>query len=333
MIPIVRRSTRRLETTLVSCSRQSLPRPARLYSTPSKKSNAPGPALGTASAAHTEFPTFMGMQSQPSSSTGTSSHSLQDMQGFLDRTPSYTMLPTPLPEDKSSHTNSMYFPDSPTQDLIAIIDACMHNCYDVPRAKMVFERLRSERRGDPILSAKLYNSVLDSYIRMAKEKDIGRRTHWIEDACALYEAMESGREKVLPTANTYAQMLLVWLRYNHEAEDPISRTVDLITPTTILQAIADRNIPATMVITDKAFTSDADAAAAIKLLSKAAVEMNLSKVIVELGAVEVLGSQVPDPLDDVPEAMPVKKAKVRASTRLSDSLTHPVPETRHAGHA
>jgi len=45
----------------------------------------------------------------------------------------------------------------------------------------------------------------------------------------------------------------------------------------------------------------------------AAVDLNLLGVVGELGQAEVLGSQLLDPLDNVPEVMPVTRLKVNIS--------------------
>ncbi|KAF8141815.1 hypothetical protein EV363DRAFT_1467981 [Boletus edulis] len=60
-------------------------------------------------------------------------------------------------------------------------------------------------------------------------------------------------------------------------------------------------------MSDRIFTSSDDASEVIWLLSKAAIEMNISPVIAELGQVEAMGTGCLDPLNDVPEVMPVKK--------------------------
>lgn len=232
-----------------------------------------------------------------------------EMQGFLRRRTPFTILPTPLPDDKSSDLNDFYFMDTSTQDSVAVIDACLHNLYDVPRAKAIFDRLRSTKPNDPILNTRLYNSVLQAYVQMATTKDHMRRNHWVEDACALYETMEAGNDHIAPNANTYAMMLLIWHRFHPDSDNPVSRTIEIFTPSQVLQRIIERGIPVTLVVSDRAFQDSEEAAAIIKLLSKAAAELSLAKVVTELGAAEVLGKQIPDPLSDVPEAMPVRKEK------------------------
>ncbi|KDQ52444.1 hypothetical protein JAAARDRAFT_61968 [Jaapia argillacea MUCL 33604] len=132
------------------------------------------------------------------------------MQGFLRRRTPYTILPTPLPDDTHSPLNAFWFPDSPTQDLLAVMDACLHNLYDVPRAKQVFEGLRRDRAGDPILEGRLYNSFLESFLGMAEREEGGGRERWVEEVVSLWRVMESGEEKVGPSGSTYAIMMRVW---------------------------------------------------------------------------------------------------------------------------
>ena len=228
------------------------------------------------------------------------------------RTP-YTILPTPLPEDHSSQLNSMYFADGPTQDQIAVIDACLHNLYDIPRAKHIFDQLRQDKIGDPMLSQRVYNSIIAAYIDMAASKDPSHATQWVDNAISVYEAMESGKDMVAPNANTYASMLIAWQRFNPESDAPVSSIIGLPEPGQLLRQIVDRSIPVSLVITGPAFTSSEEAAKAITDLSKAAVELNLSKIVNELGMANVLGRQLHDPLDSVPEANPVLKLKVIVS--------------------
>jgi DNA-directed RNA polymerase len=195
MIP---RTARKWETALLSYSRQSLPRPARLYSTATKFAT---------SIPHPDYPAFLSPQERPTDDISPLSGSIQ---GFLQRRVPYTLLPTPLPDDKSSAINDFYFTDSPTQDSLAIIDACLHNLYDVPRARQVFERVRATRSGDPNLHVGVYNSFLEAYVEMATRKEPNDRGVWIEMAKDLFQAMKRG--EVVPNATTYALMLMVWKR-------------------------------------------------------------------------------------------------------------------------
>jgi len=83
-------------------------------------------------------------------------------------------------------------------------------------------------------------------------------------------------------------------------------------PTTLLRGAIDRQIPVSEVVASRSISSDQEAVEVIKLLSKTAVEMNLVSVVDELSRTQALGnSLLPDPLQDVPEARPVLRPKVR----------------------
>lgn len=289
MIP--RTSARRLETTLRTCSRQRLPRAARLAG----------------------------------------AVAFNDMQGFLQRQLPWTILPPPLPDDRKSALNTFLFTDSPTQDQFAVMDACLHNLYDVPRAKQVFERLRKSPSMEHLLEARIYNSFLEAYVEMATTKQPSDRRLWVEDALQLYLIMESGQEKVQPTSQTYAIMLLAWLRYdwprhdlfscvltlsarfNPESETPVPY-LSTANPSKLLSSLIARGISPTTVITDRVVSSSDEASQIIRLLSKTAVDMNLSRIVTELGQAEAIGCQLIDPLEDVPEVNPVMKLKVSLAT-------------------
>ena len=201
MIP--RTTARKLETTLVSCSRQSLPRPARFYSTPTKKTNAP--AYAQATLPPSDFVHYSPENAFPKDTP-------QNLHGFLSRRPQYTLLPTPLPDDKSSALNDFFFPGSPIQDQLAVIDACLHNLYDVHRARQVFEHMRETKPGDAALTTRVFNSFLEAYINMASTKGKEDAHYWIRSTWELYDVMEQGIERVIPNAATYACMLTVWMR-------------------------------------------------------------------------------------------------------------------------
>lgn len=156
------------------------------------------PAFATNPVPHPDYPPFIAR--------------VQQTPGTLQGTTRFTVLPTPLPQDSSSPANDVWFTDSTTQELIAVIDACLHNLYDVPRAKQIFDRLR--KRSSNVLEPRIYNSMLESYVAMASATDdAAKPKYWLEEAWRLYQTMESSTvDKIAPTASTYALMLLAWLR-------------------------------------------------------------------------------------------------------------------------
>lgn len=205
MIP---RAAKRLETTLL-LSRQSLPRPARLYSTPSQRASAP--AAATQQVLH---PSYQFLPSGPSKSAENEAHHKfpTEMATFLHSPPRYTVLPTPIPNTSPSSKNSTWLTDSATQDALAVMDACLYQQFDVPRAKGIFDRLRRAGVATHELDARMYNAFLEAYLNMAGNKSGDERLFWLECAWELFRDMEDPQAIVAPSAGTYATMLLTWLR-------------------------------------------------------------------------------------------------------------------------
>ena len=89
-----------------------------------------------------------------------------------------------------------------------IIDACLYNLVDVPRAQNVFDRLRRQA-GSSILGSGLYNSLLNAYLGMSLNEP-SKKNYWVEEAWKLYNILESEEDDVQPTAKTYSTILAVW---------------------------------------------------------------------------------------------------------------------------
>lgn len=210
MIP---RVTRRLEATL-PVSRQPLPRPARLYSSSSRRNEAP--AAATAQKPPPDFPhfDFASSSSTTTQSTLTSPYDLPTplssvILGYLERKSPITILPTPLPHGSAQVEGyDQWFKDSKAQDMSGIIDACLYNLVDVPRAQNVFDRLRRQA-GSSILGSGLYNSLLNAYLGMSLNEP-SKKNYWVEEAWKLYNILESEEDDVQPTAKTYSTILAVW---------------------------------------------------------------------------------------------------------------------------
>ena len=212
MIPLSTRVARKkTESTLLSYSRQRLPRPARLYSTPTKRASAAVFDAVTPSIPDA-YPAFLPAHPKLADPVGNvqGDPSTNDMQTFLrSRTP-YTILPAPLPQDKHSELNDLLYTNSPMQDLIAVMDACLHNGYDVPRAKEIFDNLRA-RGAEQIVHPRLYTAFVAAYLDMGI-KEPGKKSMWVEDAWILLDSLFSGNEKISVTPGAYALALIAWLR-------------------------------------------------------------------------------------------------------------------------
>ena len=188
MIP---RVARRLETTLLS-SRQALPRPARLYSTPSKARNAPATATASVPPPQMDLP-FLGPTN------------MNDIPSFLSRNMPITLIPTPehsASSTESAETVDKWFVDSQSHEMVGIIDACLHNFHDVKRAQAMFNRLRT-RIGSAALTTRMYNNFIEVYCQMAT-REPNCKMLWYDEAWALYNILETEVDGVQPSPKTYA---------------------------------------------------------------------------------------------------------------------------------
>ncbi|KAJ4001173.1 DNA/RNA polymerase [Lentinula boryana] len=248
------------------------------------------------------------------------------MENFLQNPPRYTFLPTPLPSISSSASakNSSWLTDSATQDSLAVIDACLYQLFDVPRAKGIFDRLRRDTPGK-ILDVRMYNAFLEAYVNMATSKAADNREFWIECAWELFATMEAGQEKIELSAGTYSIMLKAWLRFGPDSPDHIPDT-GAVRPTDILTSILSRDIPVENVVADRVFETSEEAAEVIKLLSKAAAELGHTEVITQLGQTEAIGAHYDDILHDVPEVMPVMRVKKKEPSEASTEDEEQEPE-------
>ncbi|KAJ6542762.1 hypothetical protein B0H19DRAFT_957621, partial [Mycena capillaripes] len=116
-----------------------------------------------------------------------------ELQDFLQRPPSYTILPPPLPQNYTSELNDLWFTDSTTQELMAVMDACLYNLYDVPRAKGIFDRLRS--KSSAVLDTQVVDAMLEAYLKMASQSET---QYWTEALWELADAV------ITPTISSYA---------------------------------------------------------------------------------------------------------------------------------
>ncbi len=88
-----------------------------------------------------------------------------------------------------------------------------------------------------------------------------------------------------------------------------SGRVNLPNPTVLLEKMTHRKISPILVVAETVFETQESATAAIKILSQAAVNLNIPEVIAELGQAEALATSE-DALKDVPEVRPVMRPAV-----------------------
>ncbi|KXN82382.1 DNA-directed RNA polymerase, mitochondrial [Leucoagaricus sp. SymC.cos] len=299
------RAVRRLETSLL-LSRQALPRPARLYSTPSRPSRSPGLAAQQVPQTEIPYPTFLNVQPKTKAAPRPEREEriLNDLERFLVRDKTYTVLPPP-PSTDSSTRGDTWFADNTIQESMSIMDACLHNLFDVPRAKVIFSQLRL-KASSSLLETGVYNAFIEAYFGMAIQKDVENEDRWLEDIHDLYEVLETEAENSAPSMMTYGLMLRVWKHFNsQDPEMPRSR-IKLPNPTKLLEKMHKRRISPTLVVAETVFNTHEEATEAIKTFSQAALDLNIPDVIAELGQAEALATSE-DAWKDVPEVMPVMR--------------------------
>ncbi|KAF5347347.1 hypothetical protein D9756_009879 [Leucocoprinus leucothites] len=300
------RAARRLETSLL-LSRQALPRPARLYSSPSRPTNSPGLAAQQV-LPQVPYPAFLNVkQTSRTETEEREQRRLTDLERFLVRDRTFTVLPPPPPATTVPEENA-WFTDTSTQESMSIMDACLHNLYDVGRAKAIFSQLR-KRETSSLLETGVYNAFIEAYFGMATHKEVENQDSWLGEVFDLYEILESGAEHVAPNKITYGLMLQAWMHYHRKSStdfDAPSTRVNLPTPSQLLLNMHQRKISPSLVIAETVFDTHESATNAIKTLSQAAVNLNIPEVVVELGKAEAV-TVSEDELQDVPEVMPVMR--------------------------
>lgn len=207
------RNGRLLETTLL-VSRQTLTRAAasssRPYSSPSSRRDAPASALAHSPSPADDLPPFAGPPPPKSAVSA-------DLEVFLKRGVPRTILPQMRPNpmkagSSGDGTDNFWLVDTSTQDLLGIINACLHSLYDVRRAMGVFDKMRQQLGGNQILETRIYNSFLEAYLGMVTKEHKPQRQFWLDNAWELFEQMESGKNSPPPTESTYALMIQIWYR-------------------------------------------------------------------------------------------------------------------------
>ncbi|KAH9476822.1 DNA-directed RNA polymerase, mitochondrial [Psilocybe cubensis] len=309
MIP--RTARRRLEATLLS-ARQSLPRPARLYSTPTKRHNAPATASATIPTPDS-YPPFIPQNN--------SQH--DELSAFLHRETSLTLLPTPEPGTSLSKEAERWFVDSSSLDMAGIIDACLHNLHDVPRAHSVFQRLRT-KVGSTVVQAHMYNAFLTAYTGMA-EKEITqeKRQYWIDEAWKLYEVLESEAEEVKPNAQTYSFMLLLWYKFHSVPAKNLGISSAYATgPDGLLIKMHKRNIPVLDVVCNSAITDPVALTAIAKRLAFDALSLGYTNVLHDLGhAPDAVKETNSEYAASVPDVRPVMDSTGEVPSNISGLRT------------
>lgn len=124
------------------------------------------------------------------------------------------IIPTPSPPKFSlakTPQQIQFFPDSPTVNRLAIMEACLNGFVDVPRAHQLFMDAMKDEKLKYHLDIRICNVFLKAYIDWAAmDGKAGHRSAetWRNRGWDLYAMMESGDElQVTPDERTYAIMV------------------------------------------------------------------------------------------------------------------------------
>jgi len=127
-----------------------------------------------------------------------------------------TVLPTPLPiGEQGAAEHQRYFPDSSAMAQVAILEACLSNFRDIPRAQTLFDELRRERKATNFIDVRVFNRFLDAYFTLAENPETSPKEaeKYRMHAWELYKSMVENKETVSPNPHTIALMLRGLLRY------------------------------------------------------------------------------------------------------------------------
>ena len=152
------------------------------------------------------------VKAQRASPTPVQLNSFKELRGpeFL------TVLPTPLPVgEQSAAEHQHYFPDSNCMALVAIVDACLTNFHDIPRAQSLFAELRRDRKATSFMDVRVFNRFLHTYFTLAENPGTASKKaeQYRMQAWELYKSMVESQETVEPNSHTSALMLRGLLRY------------------------------------------------------------------------------------------------------------------------
>jgi hypothetical protein len=126
-----------------------------------------------------------------------------------------TVLPTPLPvSEQAAVEHQRYFPDSGVMARVAIVDACLTNFHDVPRAESLFAELRRDQRAANFIDVRIFNRFLHAYFTLAENPNTSPKQaeKYRMQAWELYKSMVENEERVVPKSHTSACMLYGLLR-------------------------------------------------------------------------------------------------------------------------
>lgn len=237
---------------------------------------------------------------------------------------------------------TMWYNDSQTVDYLGVMDACLHNSHNVPRAKGIFDRLRATRPG--VLDIRVYNRVLEAYLDIAEnpkpENSLGAAfptDYWLAELRELYATMKD-QSNILPDCNTFAVLIVASIRFPHfpeltpDASSSASLQSTQHAPTALVQRALDSKVDIVDIISSRVIRDGSEGPQLIKLISRTAVSLGRLDIVTHLGNIANLGripslasqdvqkEYFPDLLDNIDQVRPVTR-KVMEFTEGPDGET------------
>lgn len=135
----------------------------------------------------------------------------QEMRAFLRKRP-VVMLPSPLPPKTTLPATPQhlhFFPDTPTLDKLAIMEACLNGFLDMQRAHQLYTAALQDNKLRYQLDIRMHNVFLKAYFEYAQqEEQAGHNAKfWRKQIWDIYNALESRESTIEPNAYTYAVIL------------------------------------------------------------------------------------------------------------------------------
>ncbi|KAF8519384.1 DNA/RNA polymerase [Hysterangium stoloniferum] len=175
-------------------------------------------------------------------------------------------------------TAIVFKPDTDSQDLLAVMDTCLNDCYDVPRARDIFELTRKQQCLHSLLKTPIFNKFLISYGTMAARHEQHRK-EWLHEAWLLFNRMQNGEESAVPNAETYVLMTLLWKRHEQESKDVSPRF-----PEDAVRMVLNRGIPLPSLIPHCSLVAEdeQEQEELVRLISRTVASMGLPLLVQEL---------------------------------------------------
>lgn len=222
------------------------------------------------------------------------------------------IIPTPSPPKAShgkSHQQIKFFPDSPTVNRLAIMEACLNGFIDVPRAHQLFNDTMKDEKLRYHLDIRICNVFLNAYIDWAvMEEKAGHRSAevWRKRCWELYTTLEyENALQASPDERTYAIMLTSLLK------SPEMTIADKRSTTTKIMTQMDQRSISLVSVVNHGTLSPSERMEVISLLTQSAKgSASRAAVIAKLESIGVTERVAPDILDNVAEIETQKKRKI-----------------------